>query len=367
MHKLHPLLIASGLLFASNSFASTYSAEARGAAMGGVGVVSASYLTAPFYNPALVAIYRRNDDAGMILPSVSLSINDKDDVINRIEDIGNIKDDNELEEALKSIDGDSVKFDLGAAFALGIPNRYIAANLFGQIYTESFITPRVHAGNEYSDSFVEAVTLGVAEVGITLAKYQTFMYQHISWGITPKMQRINTYGYSVDFDGFDSGKIRDNENSETAINFDVGALWFHGPFRVGFAGKNMIPRDIETKSYSFNGSTIQHTYRMRPALTVGAGIVADYFTISADFDLNEQKRFAGFNDNIQMLSVGFEVDLLRQIQARGGYKVNLAQDNETTLTAGIGLSPLNLIEMDIAASYTDESAFGITLNFLATY
>lgn len=49
--------------------------------MGGVGVVSANYLTAPFYNPALVAIYRRNDDAGMILPSVGFTYNDPDKLV----------------------------------------------------------------------------------------------------------------------------------------------------------------------------------------------------------------------------------------------------------------------------------------------
>lgn len=65
------LVLTSPLVFSAN-----YAVEARGDAMGGVGVVSGNFLTGPFYNPALVAIYRRNDDVGMILPSIGLSYND---------------------------------------------------------------------------------------------------------------------------------------------------------------------------------------------------------------------------------------------------------------------------------------------------
>ena len=68
--KILPLTIA---LTPSLAVAANYAIEARGDAMGGVGVVSANFLTAPFYNPALVAIYRRNDDFVMILPSIGIS------------------------------------------------------------------------------------------------------------------------------------------------------------------------------------------------------------------------------------------------------------------------------------------------------
>ncbi len=46
---------------------------------------------------------------------------------------------------------------------------------------------------------------------------------------------------------------------------------------------------------------------------------------------------------------------------------NMARDSEGTLTAGIGLRPLNIIEMDIAASYTSPQAMGASINFIATY
>ena len=102
--------------------------------------------------------------------------------------------------------------------------------------------------------------------------------------------------------------------------------------------------------------------------TVGAGIVADYFTASVDYDLNEADKFASFNDNTQMIRVGTEIDLLRQLKLRGGYYKNLAyEDSEGTITAGVGISPLNLFQLDISANYTNEDAMGASINFLASY
>jgi predicted Na+-dependent transporter len=59
MNKTTKLLATSIALASLPATAANYAIEARGDAMGGVGVVSANFLTAPFYNPALVAIYRR--------------------------------------------------------------------------------------------------------------------------------------------------------------------------------------------------------------------------------------------------------------------------------------------------------------------
>ncbi len=90
--------------------------------------------------------------------------------------------------------------------------------------------------------------------------------------------------------------------------------------------------------------------------------------MSVDYDLNEEKRFSSFDDNTQMIRAGIEFDILRQMALRAGYMKNLARSNdEGTITAGIGLSPLKLFELDIAAQYTNENAMGASINFLATY
>ncbi len=380
------LLTLSTILFSSGSYAANYAIEARGDAMGGVGVVSATFLTAPFYNPALVAIYRRNDDVGMIAPSIGFSYDDQYNMVDDLETISDILDNptlsraDELNAALSSIDGSIINAELGGVVAFAIPNQFISANVYGKAYTETFSNPIISnsCNNTTPDctferaqnSSVNAVSVAVMEVGISLGKYQTFMGHHIAFGITPKLQRINTYVYEASMSSYDLIDVADNSTSQSMFNFDAGAVWFHGPFRVGLAASDMISQDIETKiiTSSVTGNPISYKYEMRPQFTVGAGIVADYFTVSVDYDLNERKRYANFDDNTKMIRVGGEVDLLRQLKLRAGYNKNLAYENsEGTLTAGVGLSPLNLFQLDVAASYTNENAMGVYVNFLASY
>ncbi|EJL6399316.1 conjugal transfer protein TraF [Vibrio navarrensis] len=354
--------------------AANYAIEARSDAMGGVGTVSATYLTAPFFNPALTAVYRRNDDAGMIIPSFGISYNDPDKLVDQIEELGDLiaASDPGVVDALNNINGDQLDFEIGGVVAFGIPNKFLSATIYGKAYTESFVTPTIAPGPDPDNSYVQAVTVAVTEVGVSLGKYQTFLNQHMAFGVTPKLQRVYTYSYAATFSGYDSGDLRENETAETMFNLDAGALWFYGPFRIGVAAKNLVGRDIKTKEYTFNGTSpattiTSYEYSMRPLYTVGAGIVSDYFTLSVDYDLNEEKKFSAFDDNTQMLRAGIEIDLLRQLQLRGGYMKNMARDTDDTITAGIGISPLNLFELDISARYTNENAMGASINFLATY
>lgn len=379
MTKLIRVLPLSVALFASSATAANYAIEARGDAMGGVGVVSANFLTAPFYNPALTAIYRRNDDLGMILPSIGLTYNDQDSFIDDIDKAADLIDEvqsdpskaGELEQALDDLHGDQLKVELGGVVAFALPNRFVAANAFGKAYTESYVSPSIaDTGNivdDANDSRIQAVSVAVTEVGLALAKYQTFMGQHIAVGVSPKLQRIYTYAYEATLKDYDLKDVRDNSTGETVLNADAGFVWFYGPLRAGISASNIVARDIETKSMPSNPNQT-YSYKLRPSYTVGFGLVADYATLSVDDDLNEEKRYTGFDDNTQMLRVGGEIDLLRQLKLRAGWKRNLAYDNlDDTLTAGIGLSPLNLFQLDIGASYTNENSMGGYINFLTSY
>ena len=394
--------LALSIAFASTSAsAANYAIEARGDAMGGVGVVSANFLTAPFYNPALTAIYRRNDDVGMITPSLGLAYNDQGQMVDDIDNAARIIDEAiggdlsnvaELQGTLDNLSGDLAKLDLGGVVAFAIPNRFVAANVFGKAYAETFAEADVWGGANTGDpnvdtavnaelSAVNAVSIGVTEVGISLAKYQTFLGNHIAFGVTPKLQRIYTYAYTANLNNYDIKDVRDNGTGETTFNMDAGFLWFYGPLRVGASAMNLMSRDIETKEIAATSVTsqidpgttrnfdaISYAYQIRPQFTVGVGLVSDYATLSVDYDVNEDERFTGFDDNTQWLRVGGEVDIMRQLKLRAGWKRNLAYDHlDDTLTAGIGLSPLNLFQMDIGASYTNENSMGAHINFLTSY
>jgi hypothetical protein len=378
--KLKTLALLVTTATASNQLAaSTLSIDARGDAMGGTGVVSASYLTAPFYNPALTAIYRRNDDAGMLVPSLGISYDDQDNLLDKVDDAVSAAERDDwaaTQAALQALSGTQAKVDFGGAVAFGIPNRFIAANIFGKAYIENVATPDIAPDNpdpiqQAVDTAIKTASVAVTEIGISLAKYQTLYGQHFSFGLSPKIQRIYTYTSVNSLQDFKFDNIREDATSDVAFNLDAGALWFHGPFRAGISARNMLSRSIDTKSgfVTVGGRDVAYgyQYQLQPLYTVGAGFIADYFQLSVDYDLNKEKKFTQFDDDVQMFRAGIEVDLVRQIQLRGGYHKNLARDSEGTLTAGIGLSPLNLFELSVAASYTSPQAMGASVNFLATY
>ncbi|MGF1773124.1 conjugal transfer protein TraF [Vibrio maritimus] len=378
--KLKTLAFLVTTATASNQLvASTLSIDARGDAMGGTGVVSASYLTAPFYNPALTAIYRRNDDAGMLVPSLGISYDDQDQLLDKVDDAFSAADRNDAaatQAALQALDGTQAKVDFGGAVAFGLPNRFIAANIFGKAYIENVATPDIAPDlgdpvTQAQNTAIKTASVAVTEVGLSLAKYQTLFGQHFSFGISPKLQRIYTYTSVNSLQDFKFDNIREDSTGETAFNLDAGALWFHGPFRAGISARNLFSRNIDTKSgfVTVGGRDVAYgyQYQLQPLYTVGAGFIADYFQLSIDYDLNKENKFTQFDDDVQMFRAGIEVDLVRQIQLRGGYHKNLARDSEGTLTAGIGLSPLNLFELSVAASYTSPQAMGASVNFLATY
>ncbi len=59
---------------------------------------------------------------------------------------------------------------------------------------------------------------------------------------------------------------------------------------------------------------------------------------------------------------------MRQLKLRAGYKTNLAyDDSDGVITAGVGISPLNLFQLDIGASYKNENSMGAYINFLGSY
>ncbi|NRF60692.1 conjugal transfer protein TraF [Vibrio coralliilyticus] len=398
------ILSLSIALASTSSYAATYAVEARGDAMGGVGVVSANFLTAPFYNPAITAIYRRNDDVGMIIPSFGLAYNDEHEMVDGLDQAADIinsavssssissEDAARLQTTLDGLENDIAKLEIGGVVAFAIPNSFIAANLFGKAYAESFAQTDIYTGASTGNSdlntavnaelsAVNAVAIGVTEVGISLAKYQTFLGQHISFGVSPKIQRVYTYVYSANLNNYDIKDVRDNGTGETMFNMDAGFLWFHGPLRVGVSAMNLVSRDImtqelpaQTLTSSIDGSqsrtipATSYAYQMKPQYTVGVGLVADYATLSVDYDINEDERYTNFNDNTQYVRVGGEIDIMRQLKLRAGWRRNLAYDNlDDTITAGIGLSPLNLFQMDIGASYTNENSMGAYINFLGSY
>ena len=199
-------------------------------------------------------------------------------------------------------------------------------------------------------SQVDAVAVGIAEIGVTMAREFSIFDQKISIGATPKVQKIMTYYVSKaikDFDDLEFDDVKDSRQDFTQFNLDVGASYRFGgkdQFIFGLTGKNLISG---TYQYTDDAGRNQGEISLKPQFRAGIGYTGGWFNIGADFDLTENKPVA-FETATQYIAVGAEINAFDLIQLRAGYRSNLAKDGVDTVSAGFGISPFG-VYIDVAA------------------
>lgn len=380
-------LSITGALLASNVSAATKVADARGNAMGNTGVASADYLTSPFYNPALGTSFKDNDDFGLLLPAIGVDANDSDDSLTTIDDLQSFYDDldesnlsqedaDQLEAYLNELDGNApLSVTAGLGFAIAFPTNAVSVNFFGRGYTEVIASVDVSDETEvdpldptqrYDESTVDMLAFGYVEFGLALAKEFAIAGERVSFGVTPKFQRMSTYVQSSSIDNFEIDDFDESEITEDAFNLDLGAMWYKNNFRVGIAAKDLIAQEIDVASTSVTDA-VTDTYKLDTQVTVAVAYSSDYFTAAVDADLTKQTRFQGIEDDTQFVRFGIEGNAWGWAQLRAGYEIDLEETLDDTITAGIGISPFDTVSIDVAASYTDENQLGASMNLAFTF
>ncbi len=385
--------VVAGTLMSSSAFSATWVADARGNAMGNTGVTTADFVTAPFYNPALTAVYRDEDDFGLLLPAVNINARDTDDSLTTIDDIQSLIDEIEqyesdpstadlsvisrLDSKLDELSDDApLGITAGLGIAVALPINKLSVNLYSRSYLELLIDQDIAASTvdetdgaaaQYTDitnrvdaAYVDLLAFGYTEVGLAFAKQFNIYNQQVSFGITPKMQKMVTYKQHVTVDSFDEEEYDENETSKDAFNLDLGAVWLKDKYRVGVVVKDLFKQEIDT----YDGAD---SYTLEPQVTVSAGYIMDYFTAAIDVDLTEQERFSTSADNTQFVRLGVEGNAWGWAQLRAGYEIDTVGTLDNAITAGIGISPGDIVSLDIAGSYAGENQLGGSVNLALTF
>jgi hypothetical protein len=376
MFNIRLLALAVGCVCTSNVvYSATFSIDARSMGMGNTGVVSADFLTAPFHNPALGAGYRAEDDFGLLIPAIGATLHDADEGLATIDDAQEHYDSIGASPTLGDLDKlDAYLDDLsnakpvnvngGVAFSISIPNRYASVNVFASGYVElladAIIGDEPNSEDRYENSEVALTGFGLAELGLALSKEYTLTGELFSFGVSPKFQELRTYSDVSTLDDFDIDDYEDSEVSETAFNLDVGAVWYKNNWRVGLVGKNLIEQDIGTMHTGM-------TYKLSPMVTLGGGYVADLFTVTVDAELTSQERFSIDGDETQFVRTGLEFNAWGWAQFRAGYETDLENNLDDSVTVGVGLSPWDVVSLDLATSYAGENQFGASTNLAFTF
>ncbi|MBI0473162.1 conjugal transfer protein TraF [Pectobacterium versatile] len=390
--------IIAGIVVATSANAAGTWTEARGDAMGGTGVASSHYSAAALVNPALLTKFdKSSDDFSLILPAVGAQVSDPDNLEDGVDRINNDWKSFEriisasgdaslaaskLRGSLQDFSGSHAKAHAGASTVAAVPNSVlpfaVVAKAWGTATVKTNVTDTdlqwldgvsngTANGSDLSSltSSANGRAAVVADVGVAMAREFNVGGFEFSAGITPKVQRVYTFNYNVAINNYDSSDFRSGNyrNDKTGANVDVGfSTNLSDNWIVGLVGQNLVARSIETKEV--NG--VKDTFKIKPQATLGTAYSNGFFTTALDVDLTPASRFNSDKDS-QFVSVGGELNAWKWAQLRAGYRTDIHDSDNSYFTAGIGLSPFDVVHLDITGMAGTDRTYGAVAQLTFTF
>lgn len=377
--------------------ASTWT-DARNDAMGGTGVASSGYVAAALVNPALMTRHDASDNIGIILPGIGALVSDPDnlqDGFERVKDNWDRLSDSvgsgnsasqaaELNKALQGVSGNSGRASAGVSAVIAIPNDTlpfaVVVKGWGQAKASAKVTEHdlayldaVQSGifspsqgdlNQMT-SRAEGVAVLVSEYGLAMAHQFTLAGTPVSVGITPKFQRVDTWNYNVSINNYSTSDFHNGEwkRSESGGNVDIGfAAQLTPEWTLGLTGQNLVSRDVETRE--ING--LKDTFQIHPQATAGTSWSNGFIELATDVDLTPTSGFAS-DEKAQFAGVGAELNAWDWAQLRSGYRVDMRNSGNNVFTAGIGISPFNVIHLDLTGMAGTDHTYGAVAQLTFTF
>ncbi len=350
-------------LLAGTATAAPFGAfDARSAGMGHVGVAAGTLSNAAFYNPALLAVQRADDDFAFMTAAGARAA-DADKLLDDVDAFQAAVDAGDFGTAQAAFDraqGKAVfaQGDGGLSLAFAGDRNAGALSVQSHVGAAVSVTDPTPAPGTPEDSQLNFEGVEITEVGLSLA-HRFDIADGMAIGLTPKYMRVSTYAYSeplatASTDPADLIDSRNQVESDT-INLDAGIVFGHANgWRAGLVARNLIEKEFAM----VNGATI----KLEPQARAGLAYVGRWGTIAADMDLTENAPMS-LEGKTQMAAVGIELNAFDLLQVRAGYQRNLAADaadeDDDTVSAGVGFSPFGL-HVDVAAmTNSNENDLGV--------
>lgn len=211
-------------------------------------------------------------------------------------------------------------------------------------------------------SSADVGALAIGEWGMALAKEFTFWGQPVSFGITPKMERVDAYRDYADFNTSTTSSVSNTLNqfsnsrsTSVTFNADFGAAAVIADhFRVSIAVKDAFAKDFSTKQSAdpiTGAARPDLIVKLHPRSRMGLGYVNDSFSIGMDYDLKESTPMAN-EAPTQNMSFGAEYTLFDNLSLRAGYRQDKTGIRSNATSAGIGYRWRRFV---IDASYLQSS------------
>ncbi|CAM3010146.1 conjugal transfer protein TraF [Shewanella loihica] len=384
-------LVIAVLLSGSASLASAASLynEARSDAMGGTGVAASNREGAAFINPALLAIHAPKYSGGAVmLPVLGAeaanidNLTDKFDALQASYDgleaainasdvtgITNYRD--MLVADLKSLDGENAYGSVGLGFSVVLPTKRMPMSIFYKTYIDAVsvaviedsdidaltnLDPNNPPAVTDLDSQGAVVAGAISDLGVALSFPLSIVNMPVAVGISPKLQRIDTYNYVVSANNFDADDFDDNKyrNDDTVANLDIGvAIQPLERMTIGLSGRNLVSQKLDT----VEAMGRKFTYRVEALYTLGVAYDWDNFSLTTDVDLNGHKRFDEIGET-QYWRLGGEMRATDWLALRVGYRHDMKDTSSNLYTLGTGFTIGRSFNLDLTGLVGTDDAVG---------
>jgi len=381
--------VTASTCYMSSTNAAQQYFQPRSDAMGGTGVASANYLSAPLMNPALLARFSHTDDIGLLLPAIGGQITDNKETIDSINTAADLIDEldqyssnslqarataNQLASELEMLDDKQLPVQVGLAAVLAVPNDIIAFAVFTNTYLDLQVVTDISDADIAAlrgpdptaiNNLASTATLrgvGITDIGISLAAKFELGNTPVYVGVSPKMQAIGFYQYTDSIDNFDSGNLEkdDNMNDNTAFNIDAGFVIEPSKhFTFGLVAKNILEQQITNTAETL-------IYEIEPQVTTGFALHSGWFTAALDFDITQSHTLSNKKPS-KYTRIGAEMDAWGWLQFRGGFRYDVEENDSNQVTFGMGISPFDTVHVDLTGMVSEDESYGFVAQTAFTF
>jgi len=296
-------------------------------------------------------------------------LDDLVDKIDQLEDTTNLseQDADELIALLENVDEKSLGVNLGGSVVVAIPNSFLSAaviartggnvNVLTDVSDEDYETIEAAKGGDFDPeaeltSSVLARGVLVTEVGIALARnFATNDNYQLLIGVTPKRVEVETIVYETTVSEYDEDDLDADDYTVTgeSTGLDAGVTYIRGGLRAGLSISNL-------KSEKFKSIADDETYELARRTTAALGYTGSWYKAEASLDLSPAEGFG--QGETKMFRAGVEVSPFSWLQLRGGIQRDMEDTIPDAYTVGLGISPFDVINLDVAAFSGSDDAVG---------
>ena len=212
-------------------------------------------------------------------------------------------------------------------------------------------------------SSADVSALAISEWGLALAKEFTFWGQAVSFGVTPKMMRVDAYRDNANFNNVanvSTDQFSNTKSTHMTFNADFGiAATFFEHYRLSFAVKDAFAKDFTTKQAVDPITGLARpdlVVKLHPRSRMGVGYVNESFSLGLDYDLAPSTPIATEAPS-QDLSLGAEYQVFNSLALRLGYRQDQTGLRGNVMSGGLGYHWRRFVA-DIAYSQSSDMKGG---------